>query len=111
MFENEGISIKVVAYLLEEFSTVDALYEPARQSLPVTADSKVYDVIADNICRDSADNVMDRLPEGLSKLVVEMVERDPAVAHDFVRNLYNLWVDKGKPPCGDKTGIPVDYLL
>jgi hypothetical protein len=111
MTEHEGISIKLVLFLVEEFSTVDSTYELAREALPVTANGQIYDAITNSICDDALYNVIERLPDSLSSLVEEISRRNPAELSLFVRELYETWVEKGKPPCGDTRGDPYVYLI
>ena len=105
MSHNEGVSIKLVMLLIEEFSTVDSLYQESRLSLPVTATSEVYDAIANSVCEDALYNVQERLPDSLGEILLEMNQRNPKDLQTFVRELYDTWSEKGKPGRGDYLGI------
>ena len=97
MIDHEGISLKLTSHLVEEFVIVDVLYQESRDLLPVTTNSAVYDAIANSICDEAYYNVMERLPETLTKLVKEITDRDPSILQRFTRELYDAWVLKGRP--------------
>lgn len=110
MIEHDGISVKFVGILIEEFSAIDALYAPAREALPIITQSEVYDSIANNICDEALFNAKERMPNSLSSLVEEIDSRGTEELSRFVRELYNVWVDNGKPACGDDTEIRFFYF-
>lgn len=110
MIEHDGISVKFVGILIEEFSSIDALYAPAREALPIITHSEVYDSIANNICDEALFNAKERMPNPLTSLVEEIDNRNSDELSHFVRELYDVWVDNGRPPCGDYTEIRFFYF-